>query len=63
MGIAHEKGIIRPDLLNGIVVLNRETLRAPMRVDLPRVRDVLLVPYYAWANRGPGEMRVWFPTD
>jgi len=19
------------------------------------------VPYYAWANRGPGEMRVWIP--
>jgi len=24
-------------------------------------RDVILIPYYAWANRGPGEMRVWFP--
>ncbi|MBC3762685.1 glycoside hydrolase family 127 protein [Quadrisphaera oryzae] len=21
--------------------------------------DLTLVPYYAWANRGPGEMRVW----
>lgn len=21
------------------------------------------IPYYAWANRGKGKMRVWFPTD
>jgi DUF1680 family protein len=30
--------------------------------DLPR-REVLLtaIPYYAWANRGPGAMRVWIP--
>ncbi|HOY99737.1 MAG TPA: glycoside hydrolase family 127 protein, partial [Candidatus Aminicenantes bacterium] len=53
----------RPDLLNGIVVLSRETLRGTMRLGAARVRDVLLVPYYAWANRGPGEMRVWFPRD
>ena len=24
--------------------------------------DLLAVPYFAWANRGPGEMRVWLPT-
>jgi DUF1680 family protein len=26
-------------------------------------REVVLtaVPYYAWANRGPGTMRVWIP--
>ena len=24
--------------------------------------DVPLVPYYAWANRGPSTMRVWLPT-
>ena len=22
-----------------------------------------LIPYYAWANRGEGKMRVWFPTS
>jgi uncharacterized protein len=41
----------RPDLLGGVVVLNttpRET-----------GRPLALVPYYAWAHRGPGEMAVW----
>jgi uncharacterized protein len=21
------------------------------------------IPYYSWANRGKGEMTVWFPTQ
>jgi DUF1680 family protein len=24
-------------------------------------RDLILIPYYAWAHRGPGEMAVWLP--
>jgi len=52
----------RPDLLGGIVVLIRETLNRPMVVGFPPGRDVVLIPYYAWANRGPDEMQVWFPT-
>ncbi|MEJ7710706.1 MAG: hypothetical protein WKF84_12770 [Pyrinomonadaceae bacterium] len=23
--------------------------------------EVMLIPYYAWANRGPSEMEVWLP--
>ena len=23
--------------------------------------DIILVPYYAWSNRGENEMRVWLP--
>ncbi|WP_460358281.1 hypothetical protein [Actinoallomurus acanthiterrae] len=23
---------------------------------------ITLVPYYAWANRGPHAMRIWIPT-
>jgi DUF1680 family protein len=34
------------DLLGGVNVL--------------RADDLKLVPYYAWANRGPGKMKVWF---
>jgi DUF1680 family protein len=26
-----------------------------------RPHPFMAVPYFAWANRGPGEMRVWFP--
>ena len=25
--------------------------------------DILLTPYFAWGNRGPGEMRVWLHAD
>jgi hypothetical protein len=23
---------------------------------------IVLIPYYAWANRGPSEMSVWLPA-
>lgn len=36
-----------PALLNGITVLKGNGMTA--------------IPYYAWANRGKGEMKVWFP--
>ena len=26
-----------------------------------RERTLVAVPYYAWANRGPGAMEVWIP--
>jgi DUF1680 family protein len=29
---------------------------------LPRTRaNLIAIPYYAWANREPGAMRVWIP--
>jgi uncharacterized protein len=66
---------LEPDLLGGVTVLQAEArLAAPdngwedrlYRTLHPRERDtqtyptrVTLVPYYAWANREPGAMRVW----
>lgn len=52
-------------LLNGVMVLKgssvaviTDTLRNRIQtVDQPFVA----IPYYAWANRGKGEMNVWFP--
>jgi uncharacterized protein len=38
---------VRSDLLGGVTVLRGE--------------GVSLIPYYAWANRGKGEMMVWLP--
>jgi uncharacterized protein len=38
----------RPDLLGGVTVLRSDGLT--------------LIPYYAWANRGPHAMRIWIPT-
>ncbi len=39
----------RPEILGGIVELRGESFSA--------------IPYYAWANRGPGPMRVWLHNE
>jgi len=51
----------RPDLLKGVVVLKGRALAAGPS-GAARERDFLAIPYYAWANRAVGEMRVWFPA-
>ena len=40
----------RSDLLNGVVILKGKAADG---------RDLTLVPYFAWSNRGVGEMAVW----
>jgi DUF1680 family protein len=35
---------------------------APAPVPDGELDDIPLVPYHAWANRGPSTMRVWLPT-
>ncbi len=42
----------RPDLLGGVQV-----------VELEVPQPVAAVPYFAWANRGAGPMRVWLPAE
>jgi len=46
----------RPDMLGGVTVLRGAGRRGGVPFDL------LAVPYFAWANRGPGEMEVWLPV-
>jgi len=42
----------RPDLLNGVqVILGKAD------------PDLVMIPYYAWAHRGKGEMAVWLPRE
>jgi DUF1680 family protein len=51
-----------PDLLGGVVVVRGHALGgAPGgAVDPPQAGlRFTAIPYYAWANRGPGEMSVW----
>jgi Uncharacterized protein conserved in bacteria len=53
----------RSDLLNGVTVL---TGQAPViKINQNQVstvqQPITAIPYYAWANRGKGEMTVWFP--
>jgi len=55
----------RPGLLNGIVALRGKataaTKSAEGEVTPGKEQEFLAIPYYAWANRGPGEMIVWMP--
>jgi DUF1680 family protein len=71
---ASMEAVRREDLLDGVVVVQAqgavvdvgpwqdELYRQAPAESLPQ-REVGLtaVPYYAWANRGPGTMRVWIP--
>lgn len=56
----------RPDLLNGITVIKSEVPQVVVDDKGQNISTVqktfTAIPYYAWANRGKGEMEVWFPT-
>ena len=43
----------QPELLKGVVVLRGQSADNPAQA-------YTAIPYYAWANRGAGEMEVWF---
>lgn len=54
-----------PAMLNGITILKTEatvvvTDEKENRINTVK-RPFVAIPYYAWANRGKGEMTVWFP--
>ena len=56
----------KPTLLNGIMTLKTEAPVVEIKSDVSLVtekRTVTLIPYYSWANRGKGEMTVWFPSQ
>jgi hypothetical protein len=51
----------RPDLLNGITVVKGGGISYRMKDgrEVVEKKALVLVPYYAWAHRGKGEMEVW----
>jgi hypothetical protein len=55
----------RSGLLNGVVVLKGQAVvvvkAADGKVVSRGMKDFTAIPYYAWANRGQGEMAVWLP--
>jgi len=44
----------QPALLGGVMTVTART---------PRGQDLVLIPYYAWANRGPANMAVWLRSS
>lgn len=64
-GNAGLTAVFQPELLHGIMTL-QGTGRAVI-IDASgqevstRDQKITVIPYYAWANRGKGEMNIWFP--
>ncbi len=56
-----------PALLNGVVVIKAKVKSVnidPASQDIKtETKTMTAIPYYAWANRGDGEMTVWFPEQ
>ena len=53
-----------PNVLNGVVVIRGlavANITQQSGTLLMRQQQFTAVPYFAWANRGPGEMIVWIP--
>ena len=52
-------------MLNGITILKTEATVLVTDEKANTVTTIkqpfVAIPYYAWANRGKGEMTVWFP--
>jgi hypothetical protein len=59
------KSKFNPELLGGVVVLNGKA-KNTVRVNESETREAdvkfTAIPYFSWANRGSGEMAVWFAT-
>jgi uncharacterized protein len=56
-----------PQMLNGITILKSDAVAVVTDEKENKVSTVkqsfVAIPYYAWANRGKGEMTVWFPEQ
>lgn len=59
--------IYKSSSLNGIMTLQMKgfSTRRQLNSDvlIKTEQDVVAIPYYAWANRGPAEMEVWIPYE
>jgi hypothetical protein len=56
----------KPELLNGVIVLKSDVPAVVINSseNIGTVKQPFMaIPYYSWANRGKGEMTVWFPTQ
>jgi DUF1680 family protein len=56
----------KPAVLNGIMTLKAEVPAVVITGNesiTTQKQSFVAIPYYSWANRGKGEMTVWFPTQ
>jgi DUF1680 family protein len=57
----------QPSLLNGVMVLKAQVKSVNIDEGTQTIstgtKTMTAIPYYAWANRGKGEMTVWFPEQ
>jgi hypothetical protein len=56
----------KPDLLNGVTVIKVRAFGLSYDAQgkvLKNEQEFTAIPYYAWANRGRGEMLVWIPNN
>jgi DUF1680 family protein len=57
----------KADLLNGVTVLKAEVRGVNVDSNGQNIstanKTLTAIPYYSWANRGKGEMTVWFPQQ
>ena len=57
--------VFKPDLLNGVVVLEAKAPVVTFSDDGTKIntaeRKIAAIPFYSWANRGEGQMQVWMP--
>lgn len=56
-----------PSLLNGVMVLKAQVKAVNVDEKAQTIttenKIMTAIPYYSWANRGKGEMTVWFPEQ
>ncbi len=55
------KSEFHPEMLGGIVILKGEAEKPGISGRNEKL-ELAAIPYYSWANRGPGEMQVWLKS-
>jgi len=55
----------KADLLNGVTVITGEATAYRMKSgrEIAEKKNLTLIPYYAWAHRGAGDMAVWLAAE
>ena len=60
-----QEGVLEGNVLIHLPGYRMESSDALYSEERPKRTDVTLtaIPYYAWANRGENQMRVWMPEE